>query len=156
VEVSQDVVHLVRERRRNWRSLQVLAGRDVESSTPRITSRWKPEAAAQGRDEARESSIDSIARAMSELAASSKAPPIAASRRAPRPARHAARRRRACGRPAAAGNGALLSYAEEDVAKCSNCKTCYQELPELFEKSQIVVDGEAKEVGHLIAGALAR
>ena len=49
-----------------------------------------------------------------------------------------------------------MSLADEDVAKCTNCKTCYQEIPELFEKTQIVVDGVAKEVGHLIAGALER
>ena len=49
-----------------------------------------------------------------------------------------------------------MSLADEDVAKCSNCKTCYQEIPELFEKTRIVVDGASKEVGHLIPGALAR
>ena len=59
--------------------------------------------------------------------------------------------------PAAAkSNGAAVSLSEEDVAKCTNCKTCYQELPELFEKTRVVVDGATKEAGHLIAGALAR
>ena len=78
--------------------------------------------------------------------------------RAVRP-RHAADRERAgCGarRSGRQKRRSALSYAEEDVAKCSNCKTCYQELPELFEKTRIVVSGEAKEVGHLIPGALAR
>ena len=49
-----------------------------------------------------------------------------------------------------------MTLAEEDVPKCNNCKTCYQELGELFEKTRIVVDGAAKEVGHLIPGALDR
>ena len=57
--------------------------------------------------------------------------------------------------PAAKGDGsAPVSLADEDVPKCNNCKTCYQEIPELFEKTRIVVDGAAKEVGHLIPGAL--
>ena len=59
--------------------------------------------------------------------------------------------------PAAEGNGAApVELTDEDVQKCSNCKTCYQEVPELFEKTRIVVDGAAKEVGHLIPGALAK
>jgi pyruvate-ferredoxin/flavodoxin oxidoreductase len=49
-----------------------------------------------------------------------------------------------------------VELTDEDVQKCSNCKTCYQEVPELFEKTRIVVDGAAKEVGHLIPGALAK
>ena len=39
---------------------------------------------------------------------------------------------------------------------CTNCKTCYQEVPELFEMTQIVVDGEVKEVARTIPGALER
>jgi pyruvate-ferredoxin/flavodoxin oxidoreductase len=102
----------------------------------------------------REGSIDRIARAMSELAASSNAPPIVqlggTSFGAPAaPAQVAA--------PAApAGNGALVTLAEEDQAKCTNCKTCYQDASELFEKARIVVNGETKEVGRLIPGALER
>jgi len=57
--------------------------------------------------------------------------------------------------PAAKGDGsAPVTLAAEDVPKCNNCKTCYQEIPELFEKTRMVVDGAAKEVGHLIPGAL--
>ena len=44
----------------------------------------------------------------------------------------------------------------EDPARCTNCKTCYQDIPELFEKTRIVVDGESKEVARLIPGALER
>jgi pyruvate-ferredoxin/flavodoxin oxidoreductase len=59
--------------------------------------------------------------------------------------------------PAAATNGgAFVTLADEDMAKCNNCKTCYQDLSELFEKTRIVVDGETKEVGHLIPGVLDR
>ena len=40
------------------------------------------------------------------------------------------------------------------MAKCTNCKTCYQDLGEIFEKTRIVVDGATKEVGRVIPGAL--
>jgi pyruvate-ferredoxin/flavodoxin oxidoreductase len=161
VEVSQDVVHLVRERRRNWRSLQVLAGLDVE----KLDAEHHVEMEAlqlqlKEATTARESSIDSIARAMSELAASSKAPAMAAfAPSAPRgPVTNLLSNAPAAAPAAAAasGGGAPVALADEDVAKCSNCKTCYQEIPELFEKTRVVVDGEAKEVAHLIPGALAR
>ena len=60
--------------------------------------------------------------------------------------------------PAAKGNGsgAGRRLPTRTSPKCTNCKTCYQEVPELFEKTRIVVDGAAKEVGHLIPGALER
>ena len=79
MEVSDDIVHLVRERRRNWRSLQVLAGVDVEKlDHDHYAEMAALQAELKDATDARKSSINSIARAMSELAASSKAPPIAA------------------------------------------------------------------------------
>jgi pyruvate-ferredoxin/flavodoxin oxidoreductase len=91
---------------------------------------------------------------MSALAASSSAPPSGGLTAALTPGAGAAAPAAA---PVAAANGsALVALADEDVAKCNNCKTCYQDLPELFEKTRIVVDGVTKEVGHLIPGALAR
>jgi pyruvate-ferredoxin/flavodoxin oxidoreductase len=154
LEVSQTLIHLVQERRKNWRTLQTLAGLDVEKLDAdhhlevETLKRKYSEAL-----EARESSIDSIARAMSELAASSNAPAngLAGALTLERGAPAAA--------PAAsvASNGsALVTLAEADVAKCTNCKTCYQEMGELFEKTRVVVDGETKDVGHLIPGALDR
>ena len=151
LEVSHTLIHLVLERRKYWRTLQYLAGINVE----KIDADHKAELdALQSQYKAavdeRESSLDSIARAMSELAASSNAPtggfamPGAAA--APKAAAAA---------PASNG-GAVVTLAEDDVPKCSNCKTCYQDLPELFEKTKIVVDGVPKEVAHLIPGALAK
>jgi pyruvate-ferredoxin/flavodoxin oxidoreductase len=153
LEVSQTLIHLVQERRKNWRTLQSLSGLDVE----KIDSDHHAEVEALRRKysealEARETSIDSIARAMSELAASSNAPAnglvSALSIGGGAPAAPQA--------PAAAANGssALVTLSEADVAKCTNCKTCYQEMGELFEKTRIVVDGVTKDVGHLIPGAL--
>ena len=75
IAVASTVVALVEERRRNWRTLQYLAGQDVarldaDHHLELETLRHQYEEAV----EARETSIDSIAQAMSELAASSKAP----------------------------------------------------------------------------------
>ena len=160
MEASQTIVHLVQERRKNWRTLQTLAGLDVEKldadhhAEVETLKRQYKEAA-----EARESSIDSIARAMSELAASSKAPTSGAPSFggvAGGATTHLISAAPAAA-PAAKGDGsAPVTLADEDVPKCNNCKTCYQEIPELFEKTRIVVDGAAREVAHLIPGALAR
>ncbi len=160
MEASQMIVRLVEERRRNWRTLQYLAGLDVAKLDAdhhvevEALKRQAKEAA-----EARETSINSIARAMSELAASSKAPTSSApssARAAGGLTTHLISAAPAAA-PAAKGDGSPpVTLADEDVPKCNNCKTCYQEIPELFEKTRIVVDGAAKEVAHLIPGALDR
>ncbi len=156
-EASQTIVHLVQERRKNWRTLQLLAGLDVAKLDAdhhievETLKRQYNEAT-----EARESSIDSIAKAMSELAASSSAPVSAGLATATTPTTRLVSAAPHAAAPAAKGNGAPVTYADEDVPKCNNCKTCYQEVPELFEKTRIVVDGAAKEAGHLISGALAK
>ncbi|HEX8963157.1 MAG TPA: 2-oxoacid:acceptor oxidoreductase family protein, partial [Rhodocyclaceae bacterium] len=155
LSVSPVIVELVEERRKYWHLLQYLGGYQVSkldaSHRAGIESlRAQYEEAMK----ARESSIDAIARSMSELAASSKAPlaagfvPMAGfGLAAPAAAAPAA---------AAPAGGGLLTFDAGDQAKCTNCKTCYQDLSELFEKTRIVVDGQAKEVGNLIAGALER
>jgi pyruvate-ferredoxin/flavodoxin oxidoreductase len=50
----------------------------------------------------------------------------------------------------------LATIHEDDVSKCTNCKTCYQQVSELFEKTTIVADGVPKEVAHPIPGAFAK
>jgi pyruvate-ferredoxin/flavodoxin oxidoreductase len=55
---------------------------------------------------------------------------------------------------AAAAALPLVEITAEDTPKCTNCKTCYQDLSELFERTKIVVDGTPKEVGRVIPGAL--
>jgi pyruvate-ferredoxin/flavodoxin oxidoreductase len=102
----------------------------------------------------RDTSLDSFAHAMSELAASSKAP-VGAARVIPITA--------VAGSPAAVAVGtatatvdALVTYDVADQVKCTDCKTCYQDLPELFEKTRIVVDGVARDVAQMIPGALAK
>jgi pyruvate-ferredoxin/flavodoxin oxidoreductase len=53
---------------------------------------------------------------------------------------------------AAPGDGPLVEITEEDLPKCTNCKTCYQDVAELFERTKIVVDGATKEVSRVIPG----
>ena len=158
VGVSASIVALVEERRKYWNLLQYLDGQHVS----KMSADYKVGIAAlqaqvQDSVKQRDSSLDGFARAMSELAASSKAQvgngtviPIMAVGGAPAaPA--------ACGAASAAAlSEAIVTYDEADQAKCTNCKTCYQDLSELFEKARIVVNGESREVGRLIPGALDR
>ena len=41
-----------------------------------------------------------------------------------------------------------------DQALCTDCGTCYQELPQIFEKTTVVLDGKATVVARMIPGAL--
>ena len=102
----------------------------------------------------RDASLDGIARAMSELAASSKAQvgsgmviPITPVGNAPAAAP-------ASGCAAAAVADAIVTI--EDSTKCTNCKTCYQDLSEIFEKTKMVINGETREVARIIPGVLER
>jgi len=155
VSVSAAIVGLVEERRKYWRTLQYLAGKDVVKLDASHHAELQA-LQAQYADalKQRDSSIDQIARGMSQLAASSKAPvsgggiaaalmPAASAAPPPAPAKPN-------------GAGVLVSIAPEDQAKCTNCKTCYQDFSEVFEKTRIVVDGVVKEVGRVIPGVLDR
>ena len=46
----------------------------------------------------------------------------------------------------------LVEITEEDMAKCTNCKTCYQDVSELFEKDQDHGRWTPKEVSRVIPG----
>ncbi len=161
--VSAKIVELVEERRKYWRTLQYLSGQQIEAldaSHHAELAHWQRQ--YQDSLKQRETSLDSIARAMSELAASSNAPSsngLAATFMPGASAAPALAGPSVNGSAAAAANGhaaPLVSLDEADQAKCTNCKTCYQDLGEVFEKTQIVVDGVAKEVGRVKAGALDR
>ena len=150
VACSHKIVALVDDRRRYWQTLQYLSGvheaqltalhrADIEDLQTRFD-----EAAA-----ARETSLDDIARAMSELATSSRAPAGAAmpvmSSAAPTAAAPVAA-------PDAAAHGPIwLDTADE--ALCNDCGTCYQELPQFFAKTTVVIDGEARVIARMIPGA---
>ncbi len=154
VACAPAIVSLVEDRKHHWQTLQYLAG----FGEARLTAEHKAELADitakyAAASTAREASLDEIAAAMAELAASSAAPAgrpafsfgggAPAASAAPAPAATAT---------AVADRPIWLDPADE--AKCNDCGTCYQELPALFEKATIVVDGKAQVVGHMKPGAL--
>ncbi len=152
-EVGAMVVHLVEERRKYWRTLQHLAGQrvaqlDAEHHAEIIALRQRYDEAVK----AQEATMDSIARGMSELAAASAAPAAVGIGGALAPV--AAGAAPAAAAPAAANGSDIPHIRDEDMTLCTNCKTCYQEVPELFELTRIVVDGQVKEVARTIPGAL--
>ena len=54
----------------------------------------------------------------------------------------------------AAGDLPLVEITDDDMPLCTNCKTCYQDLGELFELTRMMVDGVPKEVSRVKPGAL--
>ncbi|WP_165741633.1 hypothetical protein [Candidatus Thiosymbion oneisti] len=152
--VSPAIVELTEERRRNWRMLEYLGGLHVDRMQEdhrRELEQWQHKYAQA--DTQRESSIDAIARGMAELAAGSDA--TASQSVVPLDAITMGASVGAM--PEAgpkAGDAPLVRITEADMPKCTNCKTCYQDLRELFEKTTIMVDGEPKEVSRVIPGVL--
>ncbi|MGO9483749.1 MAG: 2-oxoacid:acceptor oxidoreductase family protein [Rhodomicrobium sp.] len=156
IEMAVDpaVIRLTEERRKNWRTLQFLAGQPAEAMD--AAHRVEVEALQAKLKEAaeqRENSLDAIVQAMAELAASSGAPVSGVFGGAMLGANGSAMPA-AQGAGKANGSKPLVTFDEDRIADCTNCKTCYQEASELFEKTTITVDGVQKEVGHLIPGAL--
>ncbi|MEZ5192393.1 MAG: thiamine pyrophosphate-dependent enzyme [Nocardioides sp.] len=150
VFASPTIVALVEDRRRYWQMLQFLAGVHLAKLT--ALHQHDIDALQARYDEAqqaRETSLDQIADAMAELATSSKAQPAAFGGlgigAAPGVAGAAAPAAESASSPAA--GTALVVLSEEDQLLCNDCKTCYQDLPSLFEKTKIVVHGEASTPG---------
>lgn len=154
--VAEPIVNLVEDRKAFWQVLQYLGGQDLAkaaaASKEKIDSLM---AQYQEAIEQRESSLDNIAKSMSELALSSKTALANSSLTIPvnqvgntpsissvtAPAKESA-------------HSAIISMENDDEEKCTNCKTCYQELPNIFEHIKIVVNGESREVAHIIDGSL--
>ncbi len=157
VGVSSTVVALVEERRKYWNLLQYLDGQHVS----RMSAEYKVGIAAlqaqvQDSVKQRDSSLDGFARAMSELAAASKAQVGNGTVIPIMPVSGASASAATAPAVPAAGGDALVNYDIADQVKCTDCKTCYQDLPELFEKTRIIVNGESKVVAQIIPGALDR
>jgi len=161
VACSAAIVALIEDRRRYWQTLQYLSGGHEAELT--ALHRSDVEALQAQYDEAmqqRESSLDDIVRAMSDLATSSKAPAGLGGAVAARPATPAANGAAGAAASAPASAVAVKDAAvyldPADQALCSDCGTCYQELPQIFEKTKLVIDGEAHTVARMIPGALER
>ncbi|MCB1882063.1 MAG: pyruvate-flavodoxin oxidoreductase, partial [Gammaproteobacteria bacterium] len=160
--VSPAIVDLTEERRRNWRMLEYLSGLHIDRMNQEHLQEvegWREK--YQRSNQERESSIDAIARGMSELATASNAPLGSGGGMTETPLPMPRSGKQAAATKTAGAGGVvqaapLVSITEADMAKCTNCKTCYQDLSELFEKTTIVVDGKALEVSRVIPGALER
>ena len=160
--MTHAIVTLTAERRRNWRMLEYLGGLHIErmeTSHEQALEEWQQR--YQQSSIAREASIDSIARGMAELASVSGAPAAPALKNIPvnvistAEASVPAAAQQASGQ-AAASAGKPVEIAEADMPRCTNCKTCYQDVSELFEKTTIVVAGASKVVSRVIPGVFDR
>lgn len=156
IAVAEAIVALVEERRKYWHLLQFLDGQHVaKMDESHRTGMAALQAQYLDSVTQRDTSLDSFARAMSELAAASKAP-VGSARVIPIMAQSAGAGSAAASPVVGATAEALVTYDVADQVKCTDCKTCYQDLPELFEKTRIVINGESRDVGQLIVGAMDR
>jgi len=161
LSVSPAIVELTEERRRNWRMLEYLGGLYVDRMQEehhRTLEQWQHK--CEQADAQREDTIDAIARGMAELASSSDAPATTAGQSVvpldgitvgPSPSVGTGTMPETDPK---VSDAPLVQITEEDTPKCTNCKTCYQDLRELFEKVTIMVEGEPKEVSRVIPGVL--
>ncbi|WED23125.1 2-oxoacid:acceptor oxidoreductase family protein [Vibrio sp. JC009] len=150
LQVSQSIVALAEERQQNWHMLQYLSGQHMDGLEEQYqlkVDEWK-----QRYDlalESNELAMDSIANGLAELAmtAGASGGTIPVTQVESEPVQATSDKTQDGGKP-------LVSIAEEDLHLCTDCKTCYQQLSELFEKTTIVEDGEPRAVSHVIPGAL--
>ncbi len=160
IACSDSVVALVVDRRRYWQTLQYLSGVHEASLTALHKADFAElRAQYEAATLARESTMDDIARAMSELATSSRAPSAGggfgglgggfggAAAGAPAAATAAP----AGGGVAVVPGPVFLDPADEKL--CTDCGTCYQELPQFFEKATVVIDGAAQQIARMIPGS---
>ncbi len=162
VACTDAIVALVEERRRFWQTLQYLAGQHEDQL--KGAHRAEVEALKAQYEEVlrlRESSLDDIAKAMSDLASSSKAPPAArvSLGGSMHRAGGVATAPSAPSSPVAMSDTAPASTAPiylspDDQPLCNDCGTCYQELPQFFEKVTTIIDGESRIVARMIPGAV--
>lgn len=153
------IVALVEERRRHWTLLQYLDGQHVaklSADYQATIDALKAEVTAAAAQH--DASLDSFAQAMVKLASSTQAPTTSG------PASMTGARIPVVGveetpvLTVGAGDehAASALVTMTDPSRCTNCKTCYQDMPELFEKTQQVINGETREMARLIPEALAR
>ena len=156
VACSHSIVALVEDRRRYWQTLQYLSGvHEAQLTALHRTDLEALRTMYEAATEQRESSLDDIARAMSELASSSRAPAGAGvGVGMPGGASGAAAASPGRSASAIAVVDAPVYLDPADIPLCNDCGTCYQELPQFFEKTTMIIDGEARQVAHMIPGAL--
>jgi pyruvate-ferredoxin/flavodoxin oxidoreductase len=155
--VSATVIQLTEERLAHWRMLQYLSGLHVnrlEQRQRQQLEEWQQK--YQHSVQEKEHSMDAIARGMSELASLSaaRAPAGESIVKVPVSTITSAAPMTVAARDEVGAQTKLplVDITPQDMTQCTNCKTCYQELGELFEKTNIVADGGAMEVARVIPG----
>ena len=159
VACAAPIVHLVEQRKRYWQTLQFLAGVGAGPQTaPAAAAAANLKAeyeAAASEATVKDATIDAIAEALVTLV-TAKQPDVAATL-APltgAPAAAAAPTAAAPAGEAKAGPGLPIWLDPADEPKCTDCATCYQELPDFFEQQTIIVDGEPRSTAHFKPGSL--
>jgi pyruvate-ferredoxin/flavodoxin oxidoreductase len=158
VACSTSIVALVEDRRRYWQTLQYLSGVHEEQLTALHESDFEElKAQYEQAITLRETSLDDIAQrddAPGHLQQGAHGSRLC---RGGGSGAGAARRvRRGLG-PRGHDDpvSALPIYLDPaDELLCTDCGTCYQELPQFFEKATMVVDGKARVVAQMIPGAV--
>lgn len=157
IQVSPSIVKLTEQCREHWTFLQYLAGQDLAEARKAYADLEKQltearEAAAKSQEE----TIELIAKAMAEVAATGTTttplPFLGGFGGGASTAGGASGT--AASDAAPADSGAPFRYDLEKIAQCTDCKTCYQEIPEYFEPSTEIIDGKPTPVARLIPGSL--
>ncbi len=151
LSVSASIVDLTEERLRNWHMLQYLSGQNIsklEQGYQQQIEEWKLN--YQQALDSNEQAIESIANGLAELAMVTT--PIDANIIPVTQVEDSA------SSVVSRNDSALplVSINEDEKGLCTDCKTCYQQLSELFEKTTIVDNGEAKIISQVIPEALAK
>ena len=150
LSVSASIIALTEERLRNWRMLQTISGQqmiNLEQEYHLQLAQWQQR--YQQANDAKELAIDNMANGLAELAMA--AGPVEADQTIPvrqihdSPSEH---------KVEVTTKQPLVEINEQQQSQCTDCKTCYQQLPELFEKTTIVDNGKAKQVASIIPGVL--
>lgn len=152
--ISDSIIALTEERLRNWRMLQYISGqhyvkieRNHQLQIKQLQQRYQQAA------EAKEQAIDSIANGLAELAMTAgilspvQSIPVKQLEEALPTDNVITKTRLKTNQP-------LVSISDEEQCECTDCKTCYQQLGELFEKITIINNGVPKTVSRVIPNAL--
>ena len=165
VKVSPQMVRLTEQCRDYWHLLQYLAGQDLQDLRKENgeLSKELKEKLEQAQAE-KEETLDAIAKAMAEVAATGTAvtpmPFFSGGAGGGSVAASAGGAGGASAGAADAGaaeadpNKPPFFYDPATVVKCTDCKTCYQEIPEFFQASTEIINGTPTPVAVLVPGSL--
>lgn len=152
--IADSLVALCEERLRNWRMLQYLSGQHMKQVE--LSYQQQLEQLRQRYEQAmedKELTIDNMANGLAELAMA--AGSFASNTFDPNNRIAVTQIDSSTSTaPAAAGNLPIVVINEDEKADCNDCKSCYQQVSELFQKTTIIHNGEAKVVAQVIPGAV--